>query len=145
MRNQTLAKDVLIKQQKQQKQITPQSKLIQTHLPSSSTLRTKLTMNLSLAFFVFYSAFHSVNGHEATSLRGRALQDAQASVVASGVGANKIKNRRLQEQEQANTRIIGGSEAVEDRFSYAVSLQYLGHHGCGGSLIAKDVVLTAAH
>ncbi|KAL3777867.1 hypothetical protein ACHAW5_003393 [Stephanodiscus triporus] len=43
-------------------------------------------------------------------------------------------------------RIIGGSEAVEDRYSYAVSLQdYNGGHYCGGSLIARDVVLTAAH
>jgi trypsin len=44
------------------------------------------------------------------------------------------------------TRIIGGTEAVEDRFSYALSLQAYGTtHYCGGSLIAKDVVLTAAH
>jgi hypothetical protein len=43
-------------------------------------------------------------------------------------------------------RIIGGSEAVEDRYSYAVSLQDSnGGHYCGGSLIARDVVLTAAH
>jgi trypsin len=43
-------------------------------------------------------------------------------------------------------RIIGGTEAVEDRFSYALSLQAYGTtHYCGGSLIAKDVVLTAAH
>lgn len=44
------------------------------------------------------------------------------------------------------TRIIGGTEAVEDRFSYALSLQAYGTtHYCGGSLIAKDVLLTAAH
>ena len=42
-------------------------------------------------------------------------------------------------------RIIGGSEAIEDRFSYAVSLQDGTGLVCGGSLIAKDVVLTAAH
>ena len=43
------------------------------------------------------------------------------------------------------TRIIGGSEAVVDRYSYAVLL--IGSEGgmCGGSLIARDVVLTAAH
>ena len=42
-------------------------------------------------------------------------------------------------------RIIGGSEAVEDRYSYAVLLQDKQGPFCGGSLIAKDVVLTAAH
>ncbi|KAL7523848.1 hypothetical protein ACHAXR_001002, partial [Thalassiosira sp. AJA248-18] len=48
-------------------------------------------------------------------------------------------------KRELNTRIIGGNEANEDRYSYAVSLQdYIGHF-CGGSLIAKDVILTAAH
>jgi secreted trypsin-like serine protease len=42
-------------------------------------------------------------------------------------------------------RIIGGYEAVEDRYSYAVSLQGPLGHFCGGSLIARDVILTAAH
>lgn len=60
------------------------------------------------------------------------------------------------EQQQSNSelkkdeRIIGGSEATEDRHSYAVALQDKSiqeNFGlfCGGSLIAKDVVLTAAH
>lgn len=44
------------------------------------------------------------------------------------------------------TRIIGGSEAEEDRYPYAVSLQddFSGHF-CGGALILNDVVLTAGH
>lgn len=44
-----------------------------------------------------------------------------------------------------DTRIIGGTQATEDRFAYAVSIQDDIGHFCGGSLIAKDVVLTAAH
>jgi trypsin len=36
-------------------------------------------------------------------------------------------------------------EAVEDRHSYAVSLQGPQGHFCGGFLIARDVILTAAH
>lgn len=42
-------------------------------------------------------------------------------------------------------RIIGGSEAREGRYSYAVSLSDDWGHFCGGSLIAPDVVLSAAH
>ncbi len=50
------------------------------------------------------------------------------------------------ERDLFETRIIGGTEAVEDRHPYAVSLQDgYGRHFCGGSLIAKDVILTAAH
>jgi secreted trypsin-like serine protease len=44
-----------------------------------------------------------------------------------------------------DTRIIGGKEAPEDRHPYSVSLQQSNFHFCGGSLILKDVVLTAAH
>lgn len=63
----------------------------------------------------------------------------------------KIANARdLQRQSddgsiEATTRIIGGGEAEEDRYSFAVSFQQLGSHFCGGSLIARDMVLSAAH
>lgn len=44
------------------------------------------------------------------------------------------------------TRIIGGSNAREDRYPYFVSLvDNSGKHTCGGSLVAPDVVVTAAH
>ncbi len=46
---------------------------------------------------------------------------------------------------KASTRIIGGGEAEEDRYSFAVSFQQSGFHFCGGSLIARDMVLSAAH
>ncbi|KAL7524441.1 hypothetical protein ACHAXR_000572, partial [Thalassiosira sp. AJA248-18] len=41
-------------------------------------------------------------------------------------------------------RIIGGEKAEDGGFPYAVYLQYFGH-SCGGSLISRDVVLSAAH
>ncbi|KAL7469802.1 hypothetical protein ACHAXS_010065 [Conticribra weissflogii] len=42
-------------------------------------------------------------------------------------------------------RIISGTPAPPDRYPYIVSLTYRGSHLCGASLIAPDVVLTAAH
>jgi secreted trypsin-like serine protease len=43
------------------------------------------------------------------------------------------------------SQIIGGTEVIPNRYSYAVSLQDGWGHNCGGSLIASNVVLTAAH
>ena len=97
-------------------------------------------MMLSLAFLLFHSALHSAHGQEATSLRGNVVKETPASTMAGGVYVDSF--RLLRAEEQVDTRIIGGSEAIEDRFSYAA---YLPDPGCTGSLIARDVVLTAAH
>ena len=43
-------------------------------------------------------------------------------------------------------RIVGGNIAPKGRYNYIVSLTTRdGHHLCGGSLIAPDIVLSAAH
>jgi secreted trypsin-like serine protease len=49
--------------------------------------------------------------------------------------------------KEPQTRIFGGWDTVEDRYSYAqVSLATFAEgHQCGGSLIAADMILTAAH
>jgi trypsin len=65
-----------------------------------------------------------------------------ATVSSSSLRGND-QERRLGIFDDA--RIIGGDEAVEGRYSYAVSLQDKNGHFCGGSLIAPDVVLSAAH
>jgi len=43
------------------------------------------------------------------------------------------------------TKIIGGSSPPQGSFPYIASLTYFGSHLCGGSLIAPDLILTAAH
>jgi len=50
-----------------------------------------------------------------------------------------------QHRELQRDRIIGGSEAQEDRYSFAVSLQDRIGHFCGGTLISPDTVVSAAH
>ena len=48
-------------------------------------------------------------------------------------------------EEKREERIIGGHESTGGRYSYAVSLADRLGSFCGGSLIAPDIVLTAAH
>jgi trypsin len=52
-----------------------------------------------------------------------------------------------QQQRRLSTRIIGGTPAQPTRYPYFVSLRRSrsGSHYCGGTLIAPNVVLTAAH
>lgn len=58
-------------------------------------------------------------------------QQQQSSAEAQGLGSS---------------RIIGGREANANRYPYTVTLiNRINEHACGGTLIARDVVLTAAH
>merc|ERR1712154_591862 len=46
---------------------------------------------------------------------------------------------------QPDGRIIGGEEAPPHEFPWQISLRNLGSHICGGSIINKNQVITAAH
>merc|ERR1711900_25908 len=45
----------------------------------------------------------------------------------------------------ADGRIMGGEEAPAHEFPWQISLRNLGSHICGGSIINKNQVITAAH
>ncbi|XP_073833453.1 serine protease SP24D-like [Musca autumnalis] len=42
-------------------------------------------------------------------------------------------------------RVVGGQDAHEGQFPHQVSLRRNGSHTCGGSIISKNYILTAAH
>ncbi|KAL3786221.1 hypothetical protein HJC23_002472 [Cyclotella cryptica] len=73
---------------------------------------------------------------------------ALAVTIVVGITLRNTINSAPQMQGLQNSApmIIGGSEAQIMRYQYTVSMQTsLGFHDCGGSLIAPDIVLTAAH
>ena len=63
------------------------------------------------------------------------------------VGLPSIEASASASSTSSSLRIIGGIEANELRYPYAVSLSHYpdSPHFCGGSFIAPDVVLSAAH
>ncbi|XP_013139065.1 PREDICTED: plasminogen-like [Papilio polytes] len=48
-------------------------------------------------------------------------------------------------KEIEDVRIVGGVDIDITRAPYQVSIVYAGRHSCGGSIIADDLILTAAH
>ena len=61
-------------------------------------------------------------------------------------GMKSTATRAQKSEETAKKRIIGGHDAPRGRYEYIVSLQAeSGKHTCGGTLIAPDIVLSAAH
>eukprot|EP00569_Conticribra_weissflogii_P008434 CAMPEP_0171360184 /NCGR_PEP_ID=MMETSP0879-20121228/1079_1 /TAXON_ID=67004 /ORGANISM="Thalassiosira weissflogii, Strain CCMP1336" /LENGTH=629 /DNA_ID=CAMNT_0011866477 /DNA_START=197 /DNA_END=2083 /DNA_ORIENTATION=- len=73
------------------------------------------------------------------SLRRRRTQERHPPLSSSS-SSSSSSSLRL-----PSPRIINGTPAPRDRYPYIVSLTYHGSHLCGASLLAPDVVLTAAH
>jgi hypothetical protein len=67
-------------------------------------------------------------------------------VLLADNGKKKQQQSSTEAQELGSSRIIGGREANANRYPYTVTLlNRINAHACGGTLIARDVVLTAAH
>ena len=68
-----------------------------------------------------------------------------AKFIALGIGLVFSGRENNIDGDLVPSQVIGGSMAGPERYSYAVSLHNSDGHYCGGSLITRNVVLTAAH
>ncbi|XP_049829815.1 chymotrypsin-2-like [Schistocerca gregaria] len=47
--------------------------------------------------------------------------------------------------QKVESRIVNGTEVMEGQYPFVISLRYDGNHSCGGTVLNKEWVLTAAH
>jgi len=86
--------------------------------------------------------------------QAKAIDSSIADSISGRTQAEHVKTQENEEDaylvggkhaDKMAPRIINGSEAPKGKYSFAVSLQDKIGHFCGGSLIARDYVLSAAH
>ncbi|XP_053550126.1 uncharacterized protein LOC128641613 [Bombina bombina] len=74
------------------------------------------------------------------------IQVAQATVSPSpSTSVTTTTSRPVCGSPLISSRIVGGTNAVEGKWPWQISLKYQGSHICGGSLISNHWVMTAAH
>ena len=96
----------------------------------------------------------TTNAQQPVSVWGRRKRNTTVfvSVAVIAMATIAVAVTLLTGKKQANAKeassslIVSGTEAIDDQFPYVVSFQNAGgSHICGGSLVAKDVVLTSVH
>jgi Trypsin len=115
-----------------------------TFLSQSMLLLFTATASLLLLLAEADAAIQNINTDTAgssstsTSTLSSSLQQEQQRQLRSSSSSSQASNQR--------ELIIGGHNAEEGRYPYFVALQTAQNNTeCGGTLIAPDVVLTAAH
>lgn len=67
------------------------------------------------------------------------------AVVVMFSGAAATLEASANVRDNLRRTIVGGGVADPDRYPYYVRLDYDGYVGCGATLVARDLILTAAH
>lgn len=82
---------------------------------------------------------HHMNNQASSSLQlSTTNSQLEAPSLASSCGRQQLTNYR-------EPRIVGGNRTYEGEFPWAVSIQRHGNHHCGGVIVGKRWILTAAH
>lgn len=125
---------------------------VDTDQPALSSERLKETTHIA---FLLFSIFHFTATPPFHLPLMRFLLNTLVSLTAASAVIHALPATSSDADHHPTTptsdnddasRIVGG-EPVEsiDSYPWLVSIKYSGRHSCGGSLIAPNLVLTAAH
>ena len=114
--------------------------------PISRSLRL-LLMLLHLSIFANAAQqTHVLSARRQHNNKSRELNINNPIIIPASL---KEKGVIIEEQQaatiQKQSRVINGKAAPPARYPYIVSLQYAGDPFCGGTVIAKDIILSAGH
>ncbi|RXN05213.1 transmembrane protease serine 13-like isoform X1 [Labeo rohita] len=85
------------------------------------------------------SPFQSLNSQFTNTIQG------SVNISTSCTGQQIVSLQCIKCGQPPGTRIVGGSQASEGEWPWQASLHFQGGHTCGGTLVAPDFVITAAH
>uniref|UniRef100_A0A8C2DZZ6 Transmembrane serine protease 13b n=1 Tax=Cyprinus carpio TaxID=7962 RepID=A0A8C2DZZ6_CYPCA len=85
------------------------------------------------------SAFQSLNSQFTNTIQ------ASVNTSTSCPGQQTVSLQCSKCGKPPGSRIIGGSAAAEGQWPWQASLHFQGSHSCGGTLVAPDFIITAAH
>lgn len=90
---------------------------------------------------------HVVEENEQKQQKRKSITDSARSLRATfSSSVSSSKNQPSKNEQLERNLVIGGHTAMRDRYPYYVALLDANEEvQCGGTLIAPDVVLTAAH
>ncbi|XP_037806101.1 trypsin delta [Lucilia sericata] len=91
-------------------------------------------------FLIFYLSLFIKYSYP---VMGFALKDLATNT--SDDGAHRSSRTRTEDEFKYDGRIVGGFVTSIANYPYQVSLQYHNAHICGGSIVAHNIILTAAH
>jgi len=66
-------------------------------------------------------------------------------LLAAGISARSFESPLAVQVDDIESLVVGGENASKGEFPHQVQLKNGGRHYCGGSILTKDWILTAAH
>ncbi|KAK2911901.1 hypothetical protein QQF64_027766 [Cirrhinus molitorella] len=85
------------------------------------------------------STFQSLNSQFTNTIQG------SVNISTSCSGKQTVSLQCIKCGKPPGSRIVGGSLAAEGEWPWQASLHFKGGHTCGGTLVAPDFIITAAH